>query len=785
MQLKRLFSVLSIIFSINAFSQVKIGQWIDHLPYNITNSVSKLGSVVYVSNGTSLAKYNTQDNSVEKFSKYDGLSDVGIQLLRKNPYNNKLLVVYNNTNIDVINMDGSIINFSDIKRKSIQGKKYINEVYFNDKMAYLACGFGIIAFDTDKMEVRETFYIGNGTANYEVFQITKNDTAFFAATRNGVFYGKVNLNLGNYQNWKPLNTGIATGPYNAIVNFNGKILVNYSEKMKSDTDFKDTIYQYNGFGNWTKYPYKTSSTIKKMYDYSTFGRLGILDQWGALNYDANGVISVYITNYGFGYADINDVYHENDGHYWIADKHYGLIDSRGGSPSPNYGISLNGPSTYKTNDLDCKEGNLYMAPTNLGEEWINKWNWPDINTYHDETWKPLFSSYMDSCYDINCVSVDPQDKSHVVFGAWGKGLIEYKNDVPINIFNAANSSVKPANGTANEVYIGGVFFDENSNMWATNSFTNKLLNVRTASGAWVNFNFNPITNANPNAIMPNNPYVGKVIVDKKGLVWIQLPRATGMIVFNPGANFSQPNTSNAKVISTAKGSGGLPTSDIYSLAEDKDGNIWVGTGTGVAVFYNTDNVFSGGNWDAQQILIEQDNHVQILLENDAIRSIAIDGANRKWLGTLSSGLYCVSPDGQNEVYHFTTENSPLYSNTIRDITVDETTGDVFIATDFGIQSYRTDIIKGFEDFTKVHAYPNPVRPGFTSPVYITGLIDEAVVKITDVAGNLVWQKKSSGGQISWDMKTFNGTKVANGVYMIYCASENGEKYATAKLMIMN
>lgn len=784
MQLRSFFLILFSVYFIHLTAQVKIGQWVDHLPYTETNTVSKNGNIVYVSNGTALAKYNTADNSVEKLTKYNGLSDVGIQLLRKNPYNNRLLVIYKNTNIDVIDIEGGITNFSDIKRKSIQGKKYINEVYFYGKMAYLACGFGIAVFDTDKLEIKETFYIGNGIANYEVYQVTKNDTAFFAATSNGVFYGKSILNLGNYQNWKPLNTGIANGPYNAVVNFNGKVLVNYSHKIKTGQDFKDTIYQLEINGVWNKYSYKTNSTIRKMYDYSSFGRLGILDQWGALNYDANGATSVYITYYGFDYAAINDVYHENDGHYWIADQRLGLVDSKVDPQAYNSRILLNGPSTYMTNDLDCLEGYLYMAPTNLGDEWINKWNWPEVNVFHDESWQPLMTTYMDSCRDINCVSVDQKDKSHVVFGSWWKGVVEYKNNVPVNIYNVTNSSIAPASGTTNEVYVGGVFFDENSNMWVTSAFTNKLLNVKTASGSWVNFNFNSITNANPNAIMPNNPYVGKVIVDKKGLVWIQLARGSGMIVFNPGESFSQPSPSNAKVISTSIGSGALPTSDIYSMAEDKDGNIWVGTGTGVAVFYNTDNIFSAGNWDAQQILIEQDGHVQILLENDNIRSIAVDGANRKWLGTLSSGIYCMSPDGQKEIYHFTTENSPLYSNTVRDIAIDETTGDVFIATDFGIQSYRTDIIKGYDDFTKVHAYPNPIRPGYSAPVYITGLIDEAVVKITDVAGNIVWQTKSQGGQISWDMKTFNGSSVANGVYMIYCASENGEKYATAKLMIM-
>lgn len=772
-----------IVFSTFSFSQVKVGQWVDHTCHTFANAVAKLGPFVYSSNGVSLTKYNVTDNSLEKLTKYEGLSDVGIQLLRKSDYSDLILVIYENTNIDVIKSDGSIVNVSDIKRKSIPGKKFINEVYFNGKYAYISAGFGIVVFDTEKLEIKETYYIGNGTINYEVYQLTKNDTAFFAATEVGIYYGKANKNLSNYQNWLALNTGIAPGPYNSIVNFGGKILANYSERLNSDQSMKDTIYQYNGT-SWSVY--LSGSENKKIYDYSKYNKLLIIDQWGLKDRDLAGNTTVYITNY-YAPTDesrILDCYFENDGIYWLADARSGFVKSKGAHPYPNEKLNLNGPNTNLVNDLASHDGNVYMASTNLGELWNNQWHAPDINYYKNYDWTTLSSPYVDTIIDINCVAVDPNDKEHAVFGSWGKGVVEIKNGVPVNIYDKKNSSMQYA-GTSMDVRVGGVFIDHNSNLWTVSSLNNKFLNVKTPSGSWINFDFNPIANANPNALMPTNPTAGKVIVDKKGLVWVQLARNIGMIVFNPGSSFSQPNTLNAKVISTYKGSGALPTTDVFSLVEDKTGNIWVGTGKGVAVFYNTDNVFSGGDWDSQQILIEQDGHVQILLENDEIRSLAVDGANRKWCGTLSSGLYCFSPDGQQQIYHFTTENSPLYSDVIRDISVDEVTGDVFIATDKGIQSYRTDIIKGFDDFTNVHAYPNPVRPGYSSNVYIKGLIDESIVKITDVAGNLVWHTKSQGGQVGWNMKNLSGNKVESGVYLIHCSSSDGEKSAVTKLMVIN
>jgi hypothetical protein len=257
------------------------------------------------------------------------------------------------------------------------------------------------------------------------------------------------------------------------------------------------------------------------------------------------------------------------------------------------------------------------------------------------------------------------------------------------------------------------------------------------------------------------------------------------MVYKDVNGLSQPNTSNTKLLSTAIGNGHLPSIDIKSMCSDKDGHIWLGTAKGISVVYNPENVFTNNNFDSQQILIEQDGQVQILLENDAITAIAVDGVNRKWIGTESSGVYCFSPDGQQEIFHFTAENSPLYSNYIKDIVTDETTGDVFMATNIGIQSFRTAFIKGFEKFTKVHAYPNPVKPGYAGNVVITGLMDESDVKITDLSGNLVWTAKSQGGQIEWNMSTFGGKKASTGTYMIYCATGEGESYATAKLLIVN
>lgn len=777
MQIKNISLLLFLFIHIITFSQVKVGEWVDHTSYGYANSVAKVGDMVYSSNGVGLETYNLGDNSVEKLTKIEGLSDVGIKLIRKNASNDNLLVIYENTNIDVIKPDGKIINVSDIYRKSITGKKVIHEIYFRGNLAYLCSGFGIVVFDTERLEIKETYYIGTGIVNYEVYQVTKNDTAFFAATSKGLFYGKVNANLSFFQNWKLLNTGLPAGPYNGIINFNGTLIANYSEKLKSGNSLRDTLYRYTPTG-WVKYDVifnHKGAENKKLYDFSQNGRLSILDQSGFITYSSAGQIIGYLTNYGFDNAGILDGIYENDNLFWVADKKYGLIKSGGASWTPNERLGLNGPSNNLVNDLDIKDGLLAVAPVFLGGTFDSQYNIARPNIYNDSEWKSVKSVIPDSLFDINAVSIDPNNKNHIAFACMSSGIVEITSEQVTGVYKYGSSPLVGING-GSDVRVTGVSYDKSSKLWASITLGKKCVFVHKPDNTWVGLDFEQFV---------TQPTVSKIIFDKQDQAWIICARNKGLIIYKDVNNLTQPNTSNTKLPTTAKDKGNLASVDIYSLCEDKDGHIWVGTAKGISVFYNPENVFTGANWDSQQILIEQDGHVQILLENDVVTAIAVDGINRKWIGTQSSGVYCMSADGQNEIYHFTKENSPLYSNLIKDIVTDETTGDVFIGTDIGLQSYRTSIIKGFEEFTEVHAYPNPVRPGRNEPVYITGLIDETDVKITDVSGNLVWATKSQGGQVEWNLQTFSGARANTGVYMIYCASASGDKSATAKLLIVN
>jgi hypothetical protein len=250
-------------------------------------------------------------------------------------------------------------------------------------------------------------------------------------------------------------------------------------------------------------------------------------------------------------------------------------------------------------------------------------------------------------------------------------------------------------------------------------------------------------------------------------------------------DITTPTDDKAIAFTTSVGSGALPSEFINDLVEDLEGDIWLATAAGIGVFYCSSSVLSSSNrCDAQKILVQRDGYNEYLFEKQLVRAIAIDGANRKWVGT-TSGLWLISADGKDEILNFNASNSPLPSSDIYDIAVDDKTGIVYIATEGGLVSYQGDATLGGEEHTDVLVYPNPVRPDYTGPIAVKGLVNDANIKITDVSGGLIWQGKANGGQAIWDGKNYNGEKAKTGIYLVYSLSNDGKEHYCAKIAFIN
>lgn len=772
------FSLLLLSFFIGSdgIAQLAIGQWRDHLSYKKGISVTQSPDKVYCATESGLFYLKKEDKSIERLSKINGLSDVGVNCIRYNNFDNTLLIAYKNANIDLIK-GNAIFNISDIKRSIITAKKTIHNIHFRNELAYLACGFGIVVLDMDRKEVKETYYIGVNGGFINVRDITSDANNLYAATDSGVYYASLSSsNLADYTSWTRFTT-LPQGIYNTIASFAGKIYTNYSAPPSLGWG-KDTIFSYNGT-QWTNFIPNTGFLPVRKIEVSQ-NKLLISSIQRADVYDASEtLLGIHST---FSGADIDpyqaivdDAFNDI---YWIADNYNGLASCYKFAEGTAY-YAPNGPNTSDVYALQIEHEDLWVARGDRGEIWTGIYKEAEAYKFSGEVWSAITKKNipaLDTIRDIVSIAIDPDNKDHIYLGSLGAGLLEINNGTLVNLWNENNSSLTPVvSGNYRWLGIFGCTFDKDGNLWVSNSEVTQPLSVRKKDGSWQSFSFSPHL---------INPTAGKILIDQANQKWVILPRNVGIMVFDENGTWATGDDKKKK-LSSLKGSGSLPSNEVVCLAEDHDGEIWAGTDKGIAVFYCPDQVFSSAGCEAQQIFIEQDGHTQILLETEHINTIAVDGANRKWIGTQNSGAYLMSEDGTVQIKHFTIDNSPLLSNEVRSIAIHPKTGEVFFGTGGGIISYRNDATEGLEDYTDVYVFPNPVKPGYEGPIAITGLVENVDVKITDVSGNLVYQTTSLGGQAIWYGKNFKGEKAHSGVYLVFCSNDDGSKTFITKILLVN
>ncbi|MGZ3862063.1 MAG: type IX secretion system anionic LPS delivery protein PorZ [Bacteroidia bacterium] len=780
---------------LNAQNDLKPYQWRDHLPYNQAFSVTNQGNKIIAAASECAFSYNKDNGTFDRLNKVYGYSDIEPVIVKNNPYNNALVVIYKNSNIDIVK-NGTVTNASDLLRKQNIGDKTVNSVTFSGPYAYLACNFGIVVFNTDANEVKDTYIIGPNATNLQVYQVALSNTDIYAATKSGLYKASLSSpNLSSYTSWSKI-TGIPNGPYNAVAYFGGKVITNFSKKILSGAGMADTLFQFDG-ATWNKYSAKLyiggTYEIHKIIS-SSNNQLLITDQWGFEAYDANGSNVARIWDFNLGWTPVLDIIPDptETNFYWVATAEKGLLKAKslaGQNNADTVNIySINGPTNSYAASFAFKDDKMIVAPSYVGFDMFN--NYLQSNVYHflDNTWGESVTpaSQNDTIFDIINVAFDVNDKNHYYATTWWNGVKEYINDEQVARYDCQN--------TNNELHIidtyvsgfpltrtAGLCMDKDNNLWVGMGESQHLLSVKKPDNTWKSFDFANIIGSGA------LPRVSHIIVDSSKQVWA-VAYGMGLFVYKFDGSYSQPNPSNAKRVTNAVNAGGLPSNEVICITEDRSGDIWVGTDKGIYVFYNPESIFTQtSGWDAQPIYIEQDGKTQLLLQTDNVVCISVDGANNKWCGTRASGLYCFSPDGQKQLFHFTVDNSPLFSNNILDVKINPKTGEVFVATDKGMLSFQNTIIDGFEDFKSggVYAYPNPVKPGFEGPILIHGMIDGATVKIIDAAGNFVYQTTSKGGQAMWDGKRFNGARASNGVYMVICSTPDASDRVMTKILLQN
>lgn len=745
------------------FSQVGMGKWRMHIsPYEALDVVEGDNGTVYAALSRGLLEYDIESGEQSIRTAADYLSDISPTALGYDANSKTVLIGYNNGNLDFLQGE-KIINLPAILQSSINGVKRINQIVCKGNSAYLATGFGIVVINLPKLEVRDTYNPTN--LDESIVDITFLNDSIYALTEGGLYVGAENNNfLADPGQWSKINTVIdytgSGGVYNAIESYQNSLFLSYKDPLyNSDTLFRNIGNQWNVFFDGVEL--NSLNVSSNLLLVST--EIGVVVFTSDLSQQQN--VFQYENTV---FPSPNNAVRVGE-YFYIADDASGLVRARNAFESSQ--IIFEGPRYNLAYRADWNDGKLAISSGGVNGT-SPAFKQEGGYTRQDESWvsvNPYNQAILQgkNIWDFISVSINPSNSEEVAFGTYSElPLVIMKGGSITDTFGYSNSLLTSLGGSGSSGVgkITDVTFDDNSNLWVANAESERPLKVRDENGGWYDFDMG-------NQV--KNKGTRRLVVDNNDVKWMAVDNL-GLVAFDHGESIGDASDDRYQIFTTSANSGDLPTSTVEAIAVDFDNNIWIGTPEGMRVLYNTSNVFdaSSGEYNFQKLLIEFGENVEIVLGTTQITDIEIDGANRKWIGTANSGVFLLEPDGLEVVQNFTAENSPLLSNNILDITIDHNNGEVYFVTNDGLISYRSDASQGDNNYTNVKVFPNPVRPDYFGPVTIQGIAYNSDVKITDIAGNLVYQTISNGGTATWNGQTLQGERVQTGVYLIWTSIDD-------------
>lgn len=650
----------------------QIGTWRNYLAYSEVQDICAADGELFVQASNALYTYNLNDQSITTYDKVNGLSDTYITHIKWNPTAKRLLIIYQNQNMDLMEQGGGVTNLSDLYQKTMTDDKTVNNIYNYKQYAYLACAFGIVKVDMQRIEISESYNLSANITN--------------VAIANGNIYAKK-------KDGKVL-TALLTD--NLLDPNNWSITTNYDASI-----FNEDRTDYN----------KHLATVKTLNP-------------GGPKY-----------NYFFNML-----------------VHHGQLYTVGGG-------------WHQFSNFE-RPGTIQVLSTN--KEW----------TIYQDNIKPAFAS---AYRDVNSIAIDPRDNNHVMVASCS-GIYEFMNGEFQKNYTAGNTKFfesAASNGSPDYVRADGIIYDKAGNLYCLNSASTTGIIKLTADGQWSGFMNNALIDQPNHAmrVMKNS------IIDSRGLIWFINSHSDNRAFFCFDTQNENIVKFNYLVNQDGTSIEGIPR----CIAEDHNGYIWVGTSKGP--FYVTTAEMADNTKGVIQYKVPRNdgtNYADYLLNNIEITCIAVDGGGRKWFGTADNGVFLISADNNTQLQHFTISNSPLLSNTLESIAINNETGEVFFGTENGLCSYISDATTPANEMTEdnVYAYPNPVTPDYNGLITIVGLSYDADVKILSTNGSLIAEGRSTGGTFTWDGKDKNGDRVASGVYMVATATSNGNKGMVCKIVVV-
>jgi len=748
-------------------------KWQGYFSFNQITDISESSQDIFASSENAFFSKNLTTNDIKTITSIDGLKAESITAFYHSDSVNKTFLGNSNGLLLVVNTDGSILYKAGIRDEVPvpAGIKQINHfLEYNNKL-YISTNYGVSVFDLVTYEFGDTYYMGPQGSYISVKQTCVNNGFIYAATQGnsaGSGIRKVSITnpfLNDYNQW----IDISGSYWNGITTFNNLVYAGRSDNK---------LIKYDGTSLSQIAQYSQNIVDIRTYD----NHLIVATQNEVFVYDTNMTQVFHVQNTQIYSSStlitcatlINNI-------VYIGTKEDGLITFNISNPNNFETLLPNGPISNKIFRAKKAPSKLWVTYGGYDNSFVPSpdYSQKPISTYNSQTgWEIIPYSQLLGAQSLTDVVLNPKDENEVYVCSFQSGLLKIKNGVT-SIYNELSS---PPNGPESQQWIptipnyisvrmNGAAFDSKNNLWITNSLVNKPLKELKSLSQWQTYDF---------VSLMENPYYesyGKMAIDKNDTKWIPSFRGNGLMAFN--------EKYNNKFLRIKTGTdGNLPSISARCVAVDNKNQLWIGTTRGLRIIPSVDTFVNETDIQTKAIIILENDLAQELFYDQFIIDIAVDGANRKWVSIAESGVYLVTSNGQETIYHFTKDNSPLPSNNINDIEIDGVSGEVFFATDKGLVSFKGTSTNASDDLNSVYVYPNPVRPEFTGTVKIANLTNKATVKITDIEGNLVFETTSEGGTIEWDTTAFGKYKVASGVYMILISAQDGIETTIRKVMII-
>ena len=715
------------------------GTWRLHLSFNDLDHLAISNDRVFAATEIGLLLVDKAEQEITSITKIDGLSSMPITTLAFDDSSNKLMVGHENGLVSIL-QENTLREFNALAiATSISGSRRISHISVDGSIAYISTDFGVAVFDLTKEQIIETYRdLGEAGEQLVIYESVVFEDSLFLATAKGVLAGSLtgSTNLLDFRSWKRYNSGTFDTKIESITVFDGGL---YAAIDQSG------IYRLSG-GIWNQLPFLHNEEIRMIR--GTQNSLIITTGEGVWISDAANVSQIGSTTI----SDPDAAIGENNGSVWIADGQNGLLlftNENLTSIKPN-GPSNNGHWNVFSSEQETisLKGGYSTSLNPLGTDGL-------VDRFENGQWESL----------TNQLTTDVVDYAHTItgryFATFGAGLEKLDENGSL-IFNQSNSPLAVNDPVEQLILISSVE-SVPQGLWVMNYKAVQPLHFLSNGLTWSSFSV-------PH---PLASFAVDLLVDRSENIWMVIDpnRGGGIVVFNSVSG-------QAKYLNNTAGMGGLPTAVVHSIASDREGQVWVGTREGVAYFTNTQNILAN-SIDASRPIFEN----RFLLRDEIVTSIAVDGGNRKWLGT-PNGVWLFNSTGEELIYNFTTENSPLPSDEIVNISINQSSGEVFIVTSSGLASFRSDATESQAAFVDVKIFPNPVVPNYTGIISIDGLYTDAIVKITDIAGRLVWQTQAIGGTATWNARQLNGNRVGTGMYMVFATAEDGSERHVGKIAVI-